>query len=78
MNPRRISTFIVGLLYATFVIQNTQVVEVRFLFWSTQISTSLILAGTFVLGFVLGRVWSWIRRKKAGVTTAETPPPITG
>lgn len=75
MNPKRILMLAVGFLYVIFVIQNTHVVEVRFLFWSTQVSRSLILVGTFGLGFVTGRFWSWIRRKKAEMTTAETLPP---
>ena len=38
MNMKRVVTIVCGLLYLVFVIQNTQVVEVRFLFWSTQVS----------------------------------------
>lgn len=64
MSPKRIGMLVVGLLYAIFVIQNTHVVEVRFLFWSTTVSRSLILVGTFVLGFIAGRLWGWIQRKR--------------
>jgi len=71
MNIRRVATIVFGLLYAVFVIQNTQMVEVRFLFWSTQVSRALILAGTFVLGFISGRLWSWIRRKQEETTETE-------
>jgi len=78
MQIRRIATISFGLLYVVFVIQNTQVVEVRFLFWSTQVSRALILAGTFVLGFVSGRLWSWIRRKQEEATEAEAMPPAEG
>jgi uncharacterized integral membrane protein len=84
MNIRRVATIVFGLLYAVFVIQNTQVVEVRFLFWSTQISRALVLAGTFILGFVSGRLWSWIRRKQeeateaVGMLPAEGEPPEQG
>ena len=73
MSIKRVATVVLGLLYAVFVIQNTHVVEVRFLFWSTQVSRALILAGTFVLGFVSGRLWSWIRRKKEETTNGDTP-----
>jgi uncharacterized integral membrane protein len=78
MQIRRIATISFGLLYVVFVIQNTQVVEVRFLFWSTQVSRALILAGTFVLGFVSGRLWSWIRRKQEEATEAEAMLPAEG
>ncbi len=73
MNMKRVVTIVCGLLYVVFVIQNTQVVEVRFLFWSTQVSRALILAGTFVLGFISGQLWSWIRRKKEETTNGDTP-----
>ena len=70
---KRVVTIVCGLLYVVFVIQNTQVVEVRFLFWSTQVSRALILAGTFVLGFISGQLWSWIRRKKEETTNGDIP-----
>ena len=73
MNMKRVVTIVCGLPYLVFVIQNTQVVEVRFLFWSTQVSRALILAGTFVLGFISGQLWSWIRRKKEETTNGDTP-----
>ena len=75
MNIRRVATIIFALLYAVFVLQNTKMVEVRFLFWSTQISRALVLAGTFILGFVSGRLWSWIRRKQAKALEAEVTVP---
>jgi uncharacterized integral membrane protein len=74
MSIKRVATVVLGLLYAVFVIQNTQVLEVRFLFWSTQVSRALILAGTFMLGFVSGRLWSWIRRKQEEATEAKAIP----
>ena len=73
MSIKRVATIVLGLLYAVFVIQNTQVLEVRFLFWSTQVSRALILAGTFVLGFISGQLWSWIRSKKTETTNGDTP-----
>ncbi len=78
MNRRRVATIFFALLYVVFVIQNTQVVEVRFLFWSTQISRALVLAGTFILGFVSGRLWSWIRRKQEEATEARAILPAEG
>ena len=71
MSIKRVATIVLGLLYAVFVIQNTQVLEVRFLFWSTQVSRALILAGTFMLGFISGRLWSWIRKKREQATESK-------
>ena len=75
MNIRKVATIVFALLYAVFVLQNTKLVEVRFLFWSTQISRALVLASTFILGFVSGRLWSWIRRKQAEAIEAEATVP---
>ena len=75
MSIKRVATVVLGLLYGVFVIQNTQVLEVRFLFWSTEVSRALILAGTFMLGFISGRLWSWIRRKQEKSTEARAIPP---
>jgi uncharacterized integral membrane protein len=75
MNIKRVATVVLGSLYAVFVIQNTQVLEVRFLFWSTHVSRALILAGTFMLGFISGRLWSWIRRKQEKAIEARAIPP---
>jgi uncharacterized integral membrane protein len=78
MSIKRLATIVLGLLYGVFVIQNTQVLEVRFLFWSTQVSRALILAGTFVLGFISGQLWSWIKRKKGETTNGDTPQLMEG
>jgi len=54
MTPKRILILTIGVLFAVFVVQNTQVVELRFLFWSTQASRALVLLGTFILGLIAG------------------------
>ena len=56
MTPKRIVFLVIGLLFATFVVQNAEVVQVRFLFWSTQASRALILLGAFTLGLIVGWV----------------------
>jgi putative membrane protein len=66
MTPKRIVFLVLALLFATFVIQNAQVVEVRFLFWSTQASRALVLLGTFILGLIVGWVARWAWRKGQG------------
>ena len=70
MTPKRIAFLVVGLLFATFVVQNSDVVQVRFLFWGTQASRALVLLGAFILGGIVGVV--------AGrVTKRESTPVIT-
>lgn len=71
MTPKGIIILAVVLLFATFVVQNAQVVEVRFLFWKTQASRALVLLGTFAFGVIAGWLTAWLRKKdaesKAGV-----------
>jgi len=64
MTPKRIALLVVGLLFAIFVAQNAQVVEVHFLFWRTAASRALVLLGTFVLGLVLGWLSGRLRKKE--------------
>ena len=46
-------------LIIVFVIQNTQVVEYRFLAWKVSMSRALLLLGTFVIGVLVG----WLLRR---------------
>jgi uncharacterized integral membrane protein len=50
---------ILAVLILLFVIQNTQVVETRFLFWTISMSRSLLLLGTFIIGVIAG----WLVRR---------------
>jgi uncharacterized integral membrane protein len=56
MTPKRITFLVLGLLIATFIIQNAEAVPVRFFFWTMTISRSIVLLITFALGFVVGLV----------------------
>ena len=47
-----------------FVIQNTQVVEFRFLVWTISISRALMLFGTLAIGFVAGWLLTLPKGKK--------------
>jgi len=49
---------ILAVLILLFVIQNTQVVETRFLVWTISMSRSLLLLGTFIIGVIAG----WLLR----------------
>jgi uncharacterized integral membrane protein len=50
---------ILAVLILLFVIQNTQVVETRFLAWTISMSRSLLLLGTFIIGVIAG----WLVRR---------------
>lgn len=46
-------------LVLIFVIQNTQVVEFRFLAWKVSMSRALLMLGTFIIGAIVG----WLGRR---------------
>ncbi len=72
MTPKRIILLVFALLFVIFVIQNAQVVEVRFLFWGTQASRSFVLLGTFILGLVAGLLSAWIFKKEQPLAKKES------
>ena len=47
-----------------FVVQNTQVVEFRFLAWTISMSRALMLFGTLAIGFIAGWLLKLPKRKK--------------
>ena len=54
-------------LVVIFVLQNTQVVEVRFLFWTLSMSRALMLFGTLVIGLIGGWLLALPKRRKADI-----------
>ena len=63
MTPRRIALLVSVLLFGIFIGQNAQMVEVRFLFWKTAASRSLVLLGTFLVGIAGGWLFRWALEK---------------
>ena len=47
-----------------FVVQNTQVVEFRFLVWTISLSRALMLFGTLAIGFIAGWLLKLPKGKK--------------
>ncbi|ACL03529.1 hypothetical protein Dalk_1832 [Desulfatibacillum aliphaticivorans] len=64
MNFKNIVSIVVGMLFAAFVFQNAEMVEVRFLVWSAQASRALVLICVFCLGLIVGWFPSWMKRKE--------------
>jgi putative membrane protein len=62
MTPKRVALLVVFLLFAIFVVQNVEVMEVRFLFWRTGISRALVLVWTFGVGLLAGWLTLWLRK----------------
>ena len=56
-------------LFALLVVQNAQIVEVRFLFWKTEASRAIVLLLTFGIGVLAGWLVGRIRRKPSKAVT---------
>ena len=72
MTPKRIVFLVLGLLFATFIIQNADVVQVRFLFWTTLASRALVLLGAFLLGSIVGWVAGRVTKRGTGPSPTTT------
>jgi hypothetical protein len=64
MTPRSIALLVVFFVFALFVVQNVEVMDVRFLFWHVGASRALVLIGTFGLGLFAGWLTVWLRKKE--------------
>lgn len=54
MKHKLIAVLILACLVVLFIIQNVAIVEVQFLFWSLQISKSLLMFLLFAVGIITG------------------------
>ena len=54
MKPRNIIILALVTLVLVFLLQNTQVVEVRFFFWKLSMPRILLLFGTLLTGLIAG------------------------
>jgi len=54
MKPKTITILILGALLLIILLQNTQVVSVRFLFWKLSMSRIILLPLILLFGFVGG------------------------
>ena len=54
MNAKKIIVLVLVAFLLLFILQNTQVVEVRLIFWTISMSRALMLLGTLLMGFIAG------------------------
>lgn len=86
MRARLIAILILLVILLIFILQNTQHVTLRFLFWDAYVSLVVILLASFavgvLLGFAFGRVGLRRGRRQpgqgAGSTRQEEKPPTPG
>ena len=74
MRVRSVVILVLLLLFLIVVIQNTEVVSVRLLFWDLTMSRIILLALSLavgaIVGFLLGRPW----RKRREYEITKQPP----
>ncbi len=56
MKPKTIIILIILVLFLIVLLQNTQVVTLRFLFWEISMSPIIFLAASLFIGVVIGYV----------------------
>jgi uncharacterized integral membrane protein len=54
MKPKLLVALILLILAVIFISQNTEIVNVQFLFWSLQMSRIILIAGMFIVGCIVG------------------------
>ena len=54
MKPKTIAMLVLGGLLLIILLQNTQVVSVRFLFWKLSMSRIILLPLILLIGFIIG------------------------
>jgi uncharacterized integral membrane protein len=51
-------------IFMIFILQNTQVVDIKFLFWQMSLSRVILLLGALLIGVLVGLVIGWEASKK--------------
>ena len=54
MKPKNIALICLGILLLVVLLQNTQVVSIRFLFWKLSMSRIILLPLIMLIGFIIG------------------------
>lgn len=66
-------------LITIFVLQNTEVVDITFLFWQMSLSRVLLLLGAIAVGVIIGLLIGWdLFRSKKKKGSKEKIEPVSG
>ncbi len=52
-------------IFTVFILQNTQVVEIQFLFWKISLSRVVLLIGALLTGVLIGLFIGWEAKAKS-------------
>ncbi len=71
MRPKTIILLILLLLCLVILIQNTEVVTLRVLFWTMSMSRILLIPLLILMGFIIGYLVATLRRREKKQATGE-------
>jgi len=60
VNPRAVIVLVPAVLLLIVIVQNTEAIRLRLLFWQLDVSLVIVLVVTAVLAFATGFLASWI------------------
>jgi uncharacterized integral membrane protein len=65
MNSKLTLILVISTIVVLFIIQNVAIVEIQFLFWSMQMSRSLLMFALLAIGIIIGWVLcSYLHHRK--------------
>lgn len=62
-----IAGIIIGILVVIFIIQNTEIVEINFLFWTFSIPRALMVFIIFIISMLLGAILKSLDDKRKAI-----------
>jgi uncharacterized integral membrane protein len=74
MKPRSVIVLILLMLFLIVIVQNTEVVSVRLLFWDFVMSRIILLALSLSIGIVIGFLLGRPGRKQKQFAITKQPP----
>lgn len=59
VGPKTITALVFLSIFTVFILQNTEVVQIRFLFWQISLSRVVLLLGSLFIGVIIGLFVGW-------------------
>jgi uncharacterized integral membrane protein len=75
MKAKNVLIAVLVILLAVLVIQNSELMPFRLLFWSAYMPVFILVIGIFAVGFIVGYLASKMDRRKVSKREAVTPAP---
>jgi uncharacterized integral membrane protein len=63
MGGKAVVLVVTGILLGIFMLQNLEDANIDFLFWDWDLAIAVVIIVSAVLGFVIGWLFAWMRRR---------------